>query len=82
VGSFYANDANTERTEAYGALDFRMGWKGTWGGWQLTPYIAVSNLTETVYDDNVRLNAFGGRYYEPAAGVQVQGGLGVAYRFE
>jgi iron complex outermembrane receptor protein len=82
VGSFYANDANTERTEAYGALDFRMGWKGNWGGWQLTPYIAVSNLTETVYDDNVRLNAFGGRYYEPAAGVQVQGGLGVAYRFE
>jgi len=42
----------------------------------------VSNLTDTLYNDNVRLNAGFGRYYEPAAGVQVQGGLGLAYRFD
>ena len=82
VGEFYADDANAVRTEAYGVLDFRMGWKGDWGRWRLTPYLAVSNLTDTLYNDNVRLNAGFGRYYEPAAGVQVQGGLGLAYRFD
>jgi len=82
IGEFYADDANSVVTEAYGVLDLRLGWKAEWGKWRLTPYLAVSNLTDTVYNDNVRLNAGFGRYYEPAAGVQVQGGLGVAYRFE
>jgi len=82
AGAFYADDSNSVRTEAYGVLDFRVGWKGELGRWRVTPYIAVSNLTHTVYDDNVRLNAGFGRYYEPAAGVEVQGGLGIAYRFE
>ena len=35
VGSFYADDANTVKTEAYGALDFRLGWKGHWGRWRV-----------------------------------------------
>ncbi len=82
IGEFYADNANSVVTEAYGVLDLRLGWKAEWGKWRLTPYLAVSNLTDTVYNDNVRLNAGFGRYYEPAAGVQVQGGLGVAYRFQ
>jgi len=82
VGGFYADDANEVRTEVYGVLDFRMGWKAEWGLWTLTPYVAVSNMIDTVYNDNVRLNAGFGRYYEPAPGTEIQGGLGVAYRFE
>lgn len=82
VGAFYADDRNSVRTERYGVLDFRAGWKLEKGQWRLTPYVAVSNLTDTLYNDNVRLNAGFGRYYEPAAGVQVQGGLGIAYSFE
>ena len=82
VGAFYANDANTVRTEAYGTLDFRMGWKVAWGAWRITPYLSASNITDTVYNDNVRLNASWGRYYEPAAGFEAQGGVGIAYSFE
>ncbi|MGB1942233.1 MAG: hypothetical protein ACPHOD_06150, partial [Flavobacteriaceae bacterium] len=29
---------------------------------------SVFNLTDTHYFDNIRINAFGGRFYEPAAG--------------
>jgi iron complex outermembrane receptor protein len=82
VGAFYADDRNSVRTERYGVLDLRAGWKLERGQWRLTPYVAVSNLTDTLYNDNVRLNAGFGRYYEPAAGVQVQGGVGIAYSFE
>ena len=51
------------------------------GSWRVGPYIAVQNLTDRTYDDNVRLNAFGGRYFEPAPGVTVQGGVSLSYDF-
>lgn len=81
IGAFFANDANTVETESYGLLDFRVGWRAEIGAWQLAPYMALSNLTHTQYNDNVRLNAFGGRYFEPAPGFAVQGGLSLEYVF-
>jgi iron complex outermembrane receptor protein len=30
--------------------------------------VYIQNLTNTSYFDNIRINAFGNRYYEPAAG--------------
>ena len=68
-------------TESYGLLDLRAGWRGNIGSWQLGPYVNLSNLTDTEYNDNVRLNAFGGRYFEPAPGFAVQGGLSLEYVF-
>ncbi|MEE3326398.1 MAG: TonB-dependent receptor, partial [Myxococcota bacterium] len=55
IGAFFANDANTVETESYGLLDFRVGWRAEIGSWQLGPYMALSNLTNTKYNDNVRL---------------------------
>jgi iron complex outermembrane receptor protein len=40
--------------------------KLTWGG--LDFYGGINNLFNTTYYDNIRLNAFGGRFYEPAPG--------------
>ena len=82
IGAFWANDANTVQSDSYGLLDLRAGWRTEIGSWRLGPYVAFSNLTDSVYDDNVRLNAFGGRYFEPAPGGTVQGGLSVSYVFE
>ncbi len=81
VGAFWADDANTVQTDAYGLLDLRLGWRGEIGSWKLAPYLALANLTDSVYDDNVRLNANGG-YFEPAAGFAVQGGLSLSYLFD
>ena len=39
------------------------------------PYIGVNNMFGTNYADNIRINAFGARYYEAAAPVFLYGGL-------
>jgi iron complex outermembrane receptor protein len=33
----------------------------------VTGSAGITNLTNTHFYDNIRINAFGGRYYEPAA---------------
>lgn len=82
IGSFWANDVNTVQTDSYGVLDLRTGWQIDLGSWKLNPYMALANMTGTDYDDNVRLNASGDRYFEPAAGFAVQGGMSLSYLFE
>jgi len=41
----------------------------------LHPYIGVNNIFQTKYADNIRINAFGSRYYEAAPNVMIFGGL-------
>lgn len=43
------------------------------------PYVAVNNLLDREYNDNLRVNAGFGRYYEPAADRVVLGGLSVTF---
>ena len=38
-------------------------------------FFGVQNLTDARYSDNLRLNAFGNRFYEPAPGRFLYGGL-------
>mgnify|MGYP001593774873 FL=1 len=36
--------------------------------WGLTTWtVGIRNIANTSYYDNIRINAFGGRYFEPAA---------------
>jgi iron complex outermembrane receptor protein len=39
----------------------------------------VNNLFDVTYFDNIRLNAFGSRYYEPAPGRNLFGGISFAF---
>jgi hypothetical protein len=32
----------------------------------LRPYVGINNLFNESYNSNIRINAFGGRYFEPA----------------
>ncbi len=41
----------------------------------VVPYFGVNNLWNTKYNDNIRINSFGGRYYEPAPGINFYFGL-------
>jgi len=81
VGEFWADDANTVHSDSYALLDARAGWRGNVGAWRVGPYLAVQNLSDSEYDDNIRINAFGGRYFEPAPGLTVQGGISLGYEF-
>lgn len=67
VGKLFADDANAEQVSGYGLLHMNAEYELRIGDWQITPYAGVRNLLDKEYFDNVRINAFGGRSFEPAA---------------
>ncbi|MBW2362003.1 MAG: TonB-dependent receptor [Deltaproteobacteria bacterium] len=82
VGPFYADNANEEKTDSYFVSSLRLGHSQNFGRWEIGPYLGIQNLFGKRYIDNVRINAFGGRYFEPAPKRSYFGGLTVAYHFE
>ena len=40
-------------------------------------FVGVNNIFDERYFSNVRINAFGGRAYEPAPGQHIYGGISV-----
>ena len=81
VSKLFANDANTATNPAYVVSNFRAGYEGVFGKWKLAPFLGFNNLFNKSYNGNVRLNAFGSRYYEPAPGFNTYGGVSVGYTF-
>jgi len=81
VSRLYTNDANTATNPSYVVSDLRAGYDGVFGKWKLGPFLGFNNLFDESYNGNIRLNAFGGRYYEPAPGFNIYGGVSVGYRF-
>ncbi|MGH7290463.1 MAG: TonB-dependent receptor domain-containing protein, partial [Myxococcota bacterium] len=77
VDGYFVNDANTASSGGYALLNLRAGYEHTWGRWTVAPFLGLNNLTDEDYDGTVRLNALGDRYYEPAPGFNVYGGLAV-----
>lgn len=69
TGDLYANDANTDKDDAYLDIGLRLSYSRRWGHWGVHPFLGVNNLPDAQFNSNVRINAFGGRYYEPAPGV-------------
>lgn len=65
-GEVPANDANDASVEGYTLVELRAGGTGIRAGnLRLSPFAAVTNLTDVRYASSVVVNAFGGRYYEP-----------------
>jgi iron complex outermembrane receptor protein len=65
-GKLYANNANTADVSSYTVLNLRLAWEFTPGQWLVRPYVGINNLLDERYNGNIRINAFGGRYFEPA----------------
>jgi len=74
-GDVYADDANATAEAAYLVVNLNIGYKIVKGKWLVTPFFGINNLFNASYTDNLRLNAFGGRYFEPAPGLNVFGGI-------
>jgi iron complex outermembrane receptor protein len=82
VDDLFLDNANTAADDAYAVSSLRLGYEWKRDGWSLAPFAGVSNLTDEDYSGNVRINAFGGRYFEPAPARNVYGGLTVSYALE
>ena len=65
----WANDANTANSPAFGALDLYFGYQA-----RIQPFFRLQNVFDAEYHTSVIVNAFGGRYFEPAQGRSLQGG--------
>ncbi len=76
----FTDDANTTKVSGYGLLNTRAGIKLRDGAWLVEPYVGIDNILDKDYNDNVRINAFGGRFFEPAPGRYFYAGIKASLR--
>ncbi len=65
VGAYWANDANTDRVQAYTLLDATVGASVRAAGSELRVFVSGRNLTDERYAASVYINGIDGRYLEP-----------------
>ncbi len=76
VTEYYVNDANTAVNDGYAVFDASLGHEGLGlGSARLEPFVTVRNVFDAAYSSSVTVNAFGGRYYEPAPGRAILAGV-------
>lgn len=75
IGSIQLNDANTAQSDSYILSNLNLGYKLAVNSYSIQPFISFKNLLGAQYFDNLRINAFGDRYYEPAPGFNFFGGV-------
>jgi len=81
VDDFYVNNANSAENDAYTVLNLRMGYEMTMGNSRIAPFVGIRNIADDGYNGLTRLNALGGRFFEPSAGINAYGGVTVSYDF-
>jgi iron complex outermembrane receptor protein len=81
VDEQFGNNANTVLIADYTLANLRFGWDLDLGDFSLSPFIGVNNVADEDYTANVRLNAFGGRYFEPGPGRNGYAGVSLNYQF-
>lgn len=74
-GKIYTNDANDEFQKAKTVSNISFKYQLKKERFTLIPYLGINNIFQTRYADNIRINAFGGRYYEAAPGAFLFGGV-------
>lgn len=77
----FADNANAAVVNGATIANMRLGLKKTFGKLDIEPFIGINNVFDTDFNANVRINAFGGRYFEPGPVRNVFGGVSVKYRY-
>ena len=68
IGSFYADNTNSVEIKNFQKVQFQAQKTVSLSWSEFDFFAGINNLLNTTYFDNIRLNAFGGRFYEPAPG--------------
>ncbi len=66
TGTMPLNDANSVKASAYRLLQTKLGWKGTVWDKSLEIYTLIDNILNEQYSLGNDINAFGGRFFNPA----------------
>lgn len=76
------NDANTNRASSYNLLGGRIGYrKHLFANAYLDVFAAGDNLFDVDYSLGNDINAFGGRYYNAAPGINYSAGISLKYNW-
>lgn len=65
-GDLYGNNANSVEVSSYTVMNLRLMREFETDAWILRPYLGINNLLDEDYNNNIRINPFGGRFFEPA----------------
>jgi iron complex outermembrane receptor protein len=80
VPSYYTNNANTAKAPRYVLVNLNLGHEGIeLSGLTLKPFVTINNVLDERYAGSVVVNAFGGRYYEPAPERSFAAGLNIVW---
>ena len=75
VGKMFADNANETEIDGYNSVSIKMSKNLKIFKTSMIPFVSIDNLLNEKYFDNIRINAFGSRFYEPASGINIVGGL-------
>ena len=81
VGSFFADNENLVSIPGYAVVDLRAGYERQVGEWRFGAHAGVNNLFDRDYNANVRINATGGRFFEPAPDRNLFAGISIRRGF-
>jgi len=71
IGDYFADNANAVCINHYGIANLEIQKQFRLKSTSIVLGCSIFNLTDTRYFDNIRINAFEGRFYEPSAGRQL-----------
>ena len=74
-GVLYANNENTEKISSIWRDDISLSIPLKVGKYNFDFFLGCSNIFDELFPDNIRINAFGKRYYEAAPGRIFYGGI-------
>lgn len=75
IGDQYANNANSAFVDGYTLANLRFGYERETDSLVIAPFAGINNLFDEDYMANVRINAFGGRFYERGPDRHVYAGV-------
>ncbi len=81
VGRMFANNSNSVEVDPYQVGNIRVGYLAEFGDWEITPFLGINNLFDEQYSSNIRINAFGSRFFEPAPDRNFYAGITARYNF-
>ena len=77
IGSFFANNSNTVQIDSFQKIRVQAAKSFRVNKMKISLSGGINNLLNVRYFDNIRLNAFGGRFYEPAPGRNAYFGINI-----
>lgn len=78
-GDLYANNANSVNVPSYVVSGLRISYEFRRDTWLFRPYLGINNVFDEEYNSNIRINAFGARYFEPAPERNTYAGITVRF---